>query len=277
MGPPFVVDDRLVELLEGLVCSELRRFADTARRCFPDATAESIDIGEGVALFGGREIVFSQASGLGLDGPVDSAVIDDLDCFYREHEATSEVSVPSVAHESLMIGLAARGWVPTGFEDTLVLPLDAGMPTEPPDPAIDIRVVSAGERPAWGEAVAAGFAVGDGPGEIERRMGQVIAARDTTMLLWAWADGRPVATGELCIEQGVGWLSGDTTLPEYRGRGIQTALQRARIALAREAGCALAVSEAVPGGTSHRNMERAWFRVAYTRLVMTRRWESGSS
>jgi hypothetical protein len=34
----------------------------------------------------------------------------------------------------------------------------------------------------------------------------------------------------------------------------------------RDAGCALAVTESVPGSPSQRNMERVGFQVAYTRV-----------
>jgi hypothetical protein len=68
------------------------------------------------------------------------------------------------------------------------------------------------------------------------------------------------------VAGGVGWLFGDSTLPHYRKRGIQQAVQRHRLLLAQAAGCELAVTEAAPGGASQRNMERTGFRVAYTHV-----------
>jgi GNAT superfamily N-acetyltransferase len=56
----------------------------------------------------------------------------------------------------------------------------------------------------------------------------------------------------------------DSTLPEYRGRGIHRALLRARLADARKAGFDLAPVAPQPGDGSCRNFERAGFSLAYT-------------
>jgi GNAT superfamily N-acetyltransferase len=82
----------------------------------------------------------------------------------------------------------------------------------------------------------------------------------------ARVDGEPAGTGSLVIDGGVGWLSGDSTLPRYRRRGVQQAIQRHRLQLARDAGCDLAVIEATPGGASQRNTERLGFRIVYTHV-----------
>ena len=79
-------------------------------------------------------------------------------------------------------------------------------------------------------------------------------------------DAEPAATGELRIAAGMGWLTGDATLPQFRCRGAQGALQRARLELAGKAGCDLAVTESLPGSPSERNMERHGFRIVYTRV-----------
>ena len=114
--------------------------------------------------------------------------------------------------------------------------------------------------------VANGFAAPDDPTPAEVRFGRSAVARSGASFLVGYVDGKPAGTGELQIEAGVGWLSADTTLPQFRGRGVQRSLQRARLELARAAGCDIAVSESAPGSGSQRNMERLGFRVAYTRV-----------
>ena len=74
----------------------------------------------------------------------------------------------------------------------------------------------------------------------------------------------------LAIHRGVCGLFGASTLPNFRNRGVQTALLDSRISWAVERGCDLAVSIAQPGSVSHRNIERAGFRVAYTRTKLIR-------
>ena len=97
------------------------------------------------------------------------------------------------------------------------------------------------------------------------------------MLLLARLDGEPAGTGELVIEDRVGWLSADTTLPPYRRRGVQRALQIERLQRAAEAGCEFAVTEARPGSDSQRNMERLGFRIAYTRVDMVAPFAAATS
>jgi GNAT superfamily N-acetyltransferase len=84
----------------------------------------------------------------------------------------------------------------------------------------------------------------------------------------AEVDGRPVAAAILTICDGVGYLAMAGTLPEFRGRGCQSALIRARVASAAAAGCDLVVSTAAFGATSHRNLERCGLRTAYTKPVL---------
>ena len=63
-------------------------------------------------------------------------------------------------------------------------------------------------------------------------------------------------------------LCGAGTLAEYRGRGLQTALLRARMASAIEAGCEYAVVVTNGGSASQRNAERLGFRVAYSKVTV---------
>lgn len=82
--------------------------------------------------------------------------------------------------------------------------------------------------------------------------------------------GRPVGTGVLRMEQGIGWLDWGATLPGYRGRGSQSLLLARRIQAALELNCHTLFSEtgeAVPGDPQHsfRNLIRAGFKPTHTR------------
>jgi GNAT superfamily N-acetyltransferase len=81
-------------------------------------------------------------------------------------------------------------------------------------------------------------------------------------------DGRPAAGAILTIRDAVGYLTMAGTLPEFRGRGCQSALIAARIAAAAVAGCELMVATAAFGSVSQRNIERGGLRVAYTKPVL---------
>jgi ribosomal protein S18 acetylase RimI-like enzyme len=82
--------------------------------------------------------------------------------------------------------------------------------------------------------------------------------------------GKPVAcgTGLVISDHKVFALAGAGTLAEYRARGLQTALLRARMHAAQQAGCEYAVVVTQGGTTSQRNAERLGFRVAYSKVTV---------
>ncbi len=273
----FVADREFAARIERMVVDEYTEFVRLAKVLYPATRATVMPFAGGVALYGGDEIPFCDAGGFGVDDAPETSEVDALADFYDERGVESTVLLPSLASPALIPEFTRRGWNPTSFEDVFALPMEdraAEACVESAWAGIDIRVVRNDQRDEWGRCVAAGFAT-DAPSERELRFGRIIAARPDTTFVWAWVGGKPVATGELAVVDGVGWLSADTTLPDYRGRGIQQALQRYRIALARDRGCELAITEAVPGGPSHRNIQRVGFRQAYTHLLMTRRPNGG--
>ena len=89
-------------------------------------------------------------------------------------------------------------------------------------------------------------------------------ANGTTCFVAEW-NGEPAAAAALSMRGGVAILAGASTVPEFRCRGLQSALLRARLAHAAANGCDLAMMAALPGSGSQRNAERRGFRIAYTR------------
>jgi GNAT superfamily N-acetyltransferase len=85
------------------------------------------------------------------------------------------------------------------------------------------------------------------------------------------------AGGMLAPEHRMAAFFGAATLPEYRGRGLQTAFMQERLRIAQQAGCDLAVTLTMPGTTSQRNVERAGFRVAYTKVVVGKAPPAGAT
>ncbi len=86
----------------------------------------------------------------------------------------------------------------------------------------------------------------------------------------ARVDGKVAGGGTLAVREGVAGLFGASTLPDFRKRGVQTALLHARLARAAGAGCDLAVCIALPGSISQRNMTRRGFATLYTRVKFER-------
>jgi len=284
-------DRTLAERLEEIICGEFRHLAAVARRTFPDSDAECIDVAGGVALWLGDGSPMNCAAGVGMEELPSEMELDRLERFYHERGAPAVADVCTLADPGFILALGRRGWTASEFENVLALDLrgdplpdrlsgeiGTGMALGPAAgnggtdraPQLEVRVCASTERALWAQLATAGFADGDPPGRGPQEFGRIMAARDEAVLFVALVDGQPAGTGALVMQGGVGWLSADSTLPPYRRLGVQQAVQRARLRLARDAGCSLAVTEAVPGGTSQRNMERLGFRIVYLHVEFVR-------
>jgi len=92
----------------------------------------------------------------------------------------------------------------------------------------------------------------------------------------ASVEGRPAAMATLYVEGDIASIDGMATAPQYRNRGCQAALLRRCMADAARAQCWLLASQTQPSSTSERNMVRAGFRIAYTKMLHADRKGSGT-
>jgi GNAT superfamily N-acetyltransferase len=142
-----------------------------------------------------------------------------------------------------------------------------------PVPGITIEKAGREQIDLWTLTVAQGFSenapVPQGLFEVMKVFAQTPGAE----CYLARVDGKAAGGGTLAIRDGVAGLFGASTLPEFRKRGVQTALLHARLARAAEAKCNLAACIALPGSSSQRNMTRRGFMTLYTRVKFERAWE----
>lgn len=260
-------DRDLALRLERLVIAENHRFAQVTERIYPDAGSAWFELGGGVVIYLGCGSPVNGAWGLGIDDEVTAEDLADVESFFASRGERAVAALSPYVRPSLLAALGERGWAPRVFENVLLRELLGEGGIEAPDPHVEVRrAETPDERELWAAMCANGFSAPDDPSAADLRLARTAAENPDAVLLLGYVDGLPAGTGELWIADGVGWLSADTTLPQFRGRGVQRSLQRARLAMAREAGCGIAVSESVPGSASQRNMERAGFRVAYVRV-----------
>lgn len=271
-------DRDLSARIESLAAAEMRRFVAAALSLDPACGAETLDVAGGVAAFVGPGSAVNQAFGLGFAGPVSLHDVIEVERFFDAREARPYVGLSPLAHPTAASCFAQRGWVIDAFENALVRTLGGGEALPSPAADVEVREVDDAEgRDTWAYVAATGFSHPLPPLASQLALGRIVAARSGARLLLAFVDGAVAGTGELYIEDGVAWLSGDATLPGYRRRGVQQALQAARLAMGVEAGCDLAVTESAPGSPSQRNMERIGFRVAYTRVDLVAPRDDGES
>ena len=98
---------------------------------------------------------------------------------------------------------------------------------------------------------------------------RTIAIDGATHLLAFWA-GEPAGVGDLRIRNEVATLGGGAVRPEFRQRGVHTALLRHRLRLAAQAGAELVISGAAYGSASHRNQQRLGLQLAYVESTWAR-------
>jgi len=81
-----------------------------------------------------------------------------------------------------------------------------------------------------------------------------------------WRD-TPAAVAMLHQFEHIASLTLAATLPDYRGKGLHSALIKHRLQAAHELKCTHVTAQASFGSTSQRNMERAGMKLAWTRAI----------
>jgi ribosomal protein S18 acetylase RimI-like enzyme len=261
--------------IEGAEAHHLRLQVETWR-ALQGNDAHVVEIGGGVAAFTerlfGRKL--NHVTGLGLDEPADPAALASLEAAYAARGLGVEIDLCPHAVPALLPLLAARGYAVNAFSNTYARTLDDVAPFGWAAGGAGIGVLQGPEADAlFLDASIAGFSVQahDRPRDLLVALARIAQARADTALFVARVDGRVAGSAGLSVAETplgrIGELYIASTLPAFRGRGVQSALLRARLAAAKAAGCALAVVMARPANTSARNAERAGFRLAFTKAT----------
>jgi len=252
--------------------------ARAAARRVPAVQLLVQDMCGGAAVFVERGAPFNKVVGVGFEGVPAAGVLDQLEQEFADRQAPLSFEVSTLADPALMRALTARGYLLTGFEHVLGLPLDASRRF---DPVPGIEVVRAGdeESAAWMDVVTTGFEHPelDGPTSqppvprdvLERVFGDTIAAPGFERYL-ATRGGVVAGGATFRVTDGVAQLSGAATLPPHRRHGVQSALLRHRLTEAVRRGCEIAVVTTEPGSKSQQNTQAAGFALLYARAILTR-------
>jgi GNAT superfamily N-acetyltransferase len=254
------------------------RYAQAMRPGHPEWGAEWEEFAGGHLVFVAKNALVGRAHGLGFTGAVTPEDIEHVENFYFERQSDAQVDVCPYADPSLFQSLNQRGFQVEEFNQTLARWITTAEPEQPNAPApegIEIRSVRSTEAGTWSALLACVF-FGEEQAKQFEGLFHPWATPEHPLSLAAFVDGRMVATagGVIVREQRMAGFFGAATLPEFRRRGIQQAFMRARLRIAQQAGCDLAVTLTMPGTTSQRNVERAGFRTAYTKVVVRKRHPS---
>lgn len=224
--------------------------------------------------------------GVGLRESLDEASLSAMEQACGAIGCAVEIDICPFADEHVLPLLAARGYAVNDFTGTYV-----HWHVDQPDPwpalpnGVHIRPVAGEEHDTVAEWAAIGFAAQSHSRDpaLSRLLARSALHRRDTQVLVAEIDGQvagtaavsivdiqPVAGGPFDGPVRCAHLHMASSLPHARGRGVQTALLTARLALAAQAGVRIATITARSTGSSARNAMRAGFALAYTKPTFAR-------
>lgn len=234
----------------------------------PEVNPVVLSVAGGVAVYAGPGSPYNRAVGIGLHGPVTVPEFERMEAFFADRDVKLEVSLCPLADPSLLEHLAGAGYHVEMFMHTWVRELDPAEDFHLPRGVV-VCPTSYDEATLWARVA---FKGGLDSEEAEPGRAATIAAypymAHTTCYL-AWIDGEAAGAGALSVDRGLAEMFGASTRPGFRNRGVQAALLAGRLAEAQRLGCDLAVAHTEPGSASQRNVERAGFRLAYTKVHLT--------
>jgi GNAT superfamily N-acetyltransferase len=243
---------------------------EALRRYGPSDPVALLKVAGGYAFCCGPDYPVNQIVGMGLYDEVTAADLDQLEDFFRSRGVPCSVVLSPLAHASLRAMLGERGYSIAEFNTVLIRRIQPDEPFSPP-PGMVIERVTDDTIDPWMRAVAKGF---EQDIVVAESVFGGFAVLPGALPFLARIEDKVVGGcgGRVIPEARIAAFFGTATLPEYRGRGVQSALIAKRLHEAALAGCEYAVVSTNPGSGSQRNMERRGFHVAYTKAVMMRTW-----
>lgn len=261
-------DKKLSQKIERTEARSTAAFVESRAELFPEIGAEWIEVAGVYAMFDSVESPTTQTFGLGMFDEINDAEMDEIEAFFRKHNAPVFHEVSPLADSSVMALLNKRGYQPCELTSVMYRTLDAESAFDlPKNPNISTRIIEPEEIDIFAKTSVAGW-VSEMP-EFESfglELCKVGANSKGALSFIAESVGKPIATGTLYIYDDVALLAGASTIPESRKQGAQNALLEARLRYASENGCTFAIMGATPGSQSQRNAEKNDFRIAYTRM-----------
>jgi GNAT superfamily N-acetyltransferase len=266
------VDMKLARRMEAAEDVPQLEIARVLQRSHPEIGADILEIAGGHAAFAGLNSPVGRAIGLGMDGPVTAEQLDKVEEFYKSHNAPSQVDLTPVTHGSLLELLKTRGYVMTELNNVMARKLEAHERFGEDVPGVEFRTCAASETQLWTQTMLRGFFP---EGQIPEGWDKLLAPMaevSNSLATLVWTDNKPVAGcgGLISPEHRIIALGGTSTLPEFRGRGIQTAAIGRRLNRAIAEGCDLAVIVTLGNTTSMRNAERLGFTLAYSKATVVK-------
>jgi hypothetical protein len=264
----FLAGRRLARRLEAAEAAWAFALAAALARHDPVAEVAREEAAGGVAVCLGSHSPLTRALGLGMEKSLSLLDLEALEVFFRSRGCPPRIAACPFADPSVLGLTSAWGYSVEGFESVLFRPLGPGDRFFAETAGARVEVVEEGQRDLWTRTLLT--ALGEGvAADAAYRLALALFEVASDALL-ARHRGEVAGVGALFRNQRLALAFADATLPGIRRRGVQGALIEARLAQAVAAGCDLAMAVTEPGSAVQRNHERAGFRLAYTRAILSR-------
>jgi len=259
----------LTQNIEWIQAKRRLSYIEAQNKLRPEYKSRSNKFGGGTALYAGPGSPVNRVMGLGLGSIVSTSDIEAIENFYNELNEPVKIDLCPISDRSLLNALNQRNYTIEQIDEVLYLKL----PLEGTDfqhRNFNIEQMDDNNRESWIEIIAESFSENNSEYPVNRGITEPSAFSDDFTGFLACIDGRTAGAGGIYISGGMAEIAPDGTLPQFRGKGIQTSLISYRLQYAQRTGCKLVVVSCAPGVSTRSNAEKLGFKLVYTKIVMTK-------
>ena len=243
----------MVQRIEGAFAALGSRFADSGIQLGSGAAKQAAGAGWATFLGAGSPLTHV----VGSDGQLARPDLAALEDFFFTRGADAIIEVADIWQ--LDTWLTSQGYEMAGMEQVLEADAVRG--------AAQSEVVNCADRlDDWAIAVQLGF--GMEPTPSGHLLGRILASETALGIV---RDGQLAASAGHAVVGDVGYCFADSTLPAFRGQGLQQELIQHRLWLTAAAGARYCVAETAPGSGSQRNYIRCGFVPVFLRQTWVKR------
>jgi GNAT superfamily N-acetyltransferase len=266
-----------IDRAEARMCAHIAQSMRVTKPGFPPAV---LPVSGGQSVYAGPSSPINKVIGLGFDTDLDITALERIEREWRDRGEPVRIELSILANPTVGAALTARGYGLHGFENVLGLPLD-GDRDDAKGGDVAVEIAGDNEFETWIGIAVDAFTNLDGTGSVapdalsrdrlRQVLDQMLGVPGFIRYL-ARVNGVPVGEAAMRLDGDLAQFAGAGTVPHARGRGVQKALLRRRVADARAAGCTLAVVTTAPGTRSQENVMRRGFELLYTRAILVKDW-----
>lgn len=197
----------------------------------------------------------------------DYIYLSEIVDWYKQQNMDFQIEVaPQNASKELFLELHKHEFVQTGFHASFL-----GNVQEIANSSChincEIQLLQKEDFNDFAEVYVKGYGLPEFIADGVKQNNEILYELEGWQFFKAVKDDKMVGIAVLYIQDGIATLAAATTLPEYRGQGIQKALIKARAQYALKQGAIYMTSEAKFESISHVNMAKSTMDLVYTKAI----------